>query len=101
MPSLPVTHQHRTQIFTEGNKGNRGTHNKPRQVGRNGTGKSTLLKILSRITEPSEGRAEIHGRIASLLEVGTGMRRVDESTSLQKLNKLGGLSQGASGVILK
>jgi len=41
-------------------------------VGRNGAGKSTLLKILSQITEPSEGRIRIRGRIASLLEVGTG-----------------------------
>ncbi|MEZ0387292.1 MAG: ABC transporter ATP-binding protein [Verrucomicrobium sp.] len=41
-------------------------------VGRNGAGKSTLLKILSRITQPSAGRVTLQGRIASLLEVGTG-----------------------------
>jgi lipopolysaccharide transport system ATP-binding protein len=41
-------------------------------IGRNGAGKSTLLKILSRITEPSKGRITIRGRVASLLEVGTG-----------------------------
>jgi lipopolysaccharide transport system ATP-binding protein len=41
-------------------------------IGRNGAGKTTLLKILSRITRPSTGWAEIHGRVRSLLEVGTG-----------------------------
>jgi len=41
-------------------------------IGANGAGKSTLLKILSRITAPTEGRVEIRGKVASLLEVGTG-----------------------------
>ena len=41
-------------------------------IGKNGAGKTTVLKILSRITTPTEGYAEIHGRVGSLLEVGTG-----------------------------
>ena len=41
-------------------------------IGRNGAGKSTLLKVLSRITEPTSGKISIKGRVASLLEVGTG-----------------------------
>lgn len=44
-------------------------------IGRNGAGKSTMLKLLSRITVPTEGRIRINGRVGSLLEVGTGFHQ--------------------------
>lgn len=48
-------------------------------IGRNGAGKTTLLKLLSRITEPTTGRITLKGRVASLLEVGTGLTYLNQS----------------------
>lgn len=64
-------------------------------VGRNGAGKSTLLKLLSRITYPTRGRIEIHGRVRSLLEVGTGFH--DDLTGRENIYLNGailGMSRG-------
>ena len=53
--------------------------------GLNGAGKSTLLKLLSRVTAPTEGDIDIYGRIASMLEVGTGFH--DELTGKRSIRR--------------
>jgi lipopolysaccharide transport system ATP-binding protein len=51
-------------------------------IGRNGAGKSTLLKIMSQVTTPTSGQIRLRGRVASLLEVGTGFHPALTAPSL-------------------
>ncbi len=68
-------------------------------IGRNGSGKSTLLKVLSRITAPSSGRIDLRGRVASLLEVGTGFH--PELTGRENIHLNGAILGMSRGEILQ